>query len=268
MIRAQNQGFPGPVRQRPMSPLSVTVISHNEAAHIEACLRSVQWADEIVLVDQYSSDGTSEVALELGATVYQEDWKGYGRQKNSAIEKAQCPWILSLDADERVTGELREEILALLKRGPEHQGYFIPRKNFFCNRWIRHGGWYPDYNLRLFLKGAGWFQDRMVHESVRIEGPTGRLSGALEHYTYASIGDYVSRMNRYSSLAAREMETAGSRAGWGAILLHPPFTFFKMYLLRWGLLDGWPGLFLAISYAYYTFLKYAKLREETSGWGP
>lgn len=250
-----------------MCPLSVTVISHNEATHIEACLRSVQWADEIVLVDQYSSDGTSEVALELGATVYQEEWKGYGRQKNSAIDKAQGPWILSLDADERVGPELRQEIENLLNGEPQHQGYLIPRKNFFAKRWIRHGGWYPDYNLRLFLKGAGWFQDRMVHESVIVEGATGRLRNALEHYTYASISDYVGRMNRYSTLAAKELEAAGTRTKWRKIMFHPPFTFLKMYLLRWGFLDGWPGFFLAISYSYYTFLKYAKLREETAGWG-
>jgi glycosyltransferase involved in cell wall biosynthesis len=250
-----------------MSTISVTLIAHNEAANIEACLRSVQWADEIILLDQHSSDGTAEIARKLGATVYQEPWKGYGRQKNSAIEKARGPWILSLDADERVPPELRQEIQDLLRSEPEPRGFFVARKNFFSTRWIRHGGWYPDYNLRLFLKGLGWFQDRTVHESVVLEGKSGYLRHPIEHYTYASISDYVERMNRYSTLAAGELETSGIRPGYRKILFHPPFTFLKMYFLRWGFLDGWPGLFLAISYSYYTFLKYAKLREKTAGWG-
>jgi len=242
--------------------LSVTVITKNEARNIEDCLRSVAWAQEIVVVDKYSTDGTADMAKGLGARVYQESWKGFARQKNCAVEKATGDWILSLDADERITVPLKEEIEETMGRKDAFHGYFIARKNFFSGQWIRHGGWYPDYCLRLFKKGSGRFEERAVHEKVVITGSTGYLSNPLEHYTYRSVADYLIRMERYSRLAALEIAEAKRPLLWSALTLRPAFTFLNMYLLRGGFLDGKKGLFLAASYAYYTFLKYYRFSEK------
>jgi glycosyltransferase involved in cell wall biosynthesis len=246
-----------------MDNVSVIIITHEEAHNIEACLRSIQGASEIILVDQNSSDGTANIASGLGARVFQEEWKGFAAQKNSALDKTEYPWILSLDADERLTPELLTEIQAVTHSDTSFDGYFIKRKNFFCGKWIRHSGWYPDYSLRLFRKNAGRFQERAVHERVVVHGRTGHLEHPLEHYTYRSISDYIQRMDRYSGLAAREMASGGRKTGlWISLIFRPLFTFLKMYVLRKGAMDGRSGLFLAVSYAYYTFLKYYKLSEE------
>ena len=242
--------------------LSVTVITKNEAGNIEDCLRSVAWAQEIVVVDQFSSDGTADMAKGLGARVYQESWKGFALQKNSAVEKAMGDWILSLDADERITGPLKEEIEETIGRKDAFHGYFIGRKNFFSGQWIRHGGWYPDYCLRLFKRGSGRFEERAVHEKVLVQGPTGYLKNPMEHYTYRSVADYLLRMERYSRLAAEEISGKGRWSRWHTLTLRPPVTFLNMYLLQRGFLDGTKGFFLAVSYAYYTFLKYYRYYEQ------
>jgi glycosyltransferase involved in cell wall biosynthesis len=242
--------------------LSITVITKNEARNIEDCLRSVAWAQEIIVVDQCSTDGTADVARGLGARVYQESWKGFAGQKNSAVDKATGDWILSLDADERIPAALKEEIEATIGRKDAFNGYFIARKNFFSDRWIRHGGWYPDYCLRLFKKESGRFEERAVHEKVLVKGPTGYLKNALEHYTYRSVADYLIRMERYSRLAAHEIAESKRPLLWSALTLRPAFTFLNMYLLRGGFLDGKTGLFLAASYAYYTLLKYYRFSEK------
>ena len=246
--------------------LSVTIITRNEAANIEACLRSVEGASQILVVDQFSGDGTAEIAGNLGAEVYQEEWKGYAGQKNSALDKARCSWILSLDADERVPPPLLREIERVVNQESDLSGYYIKRKNFFCGQWIRHSGWYPDHTLRLFRKDAGRFQERAVHEKVLVRGKIGYLSHPLEHYSYRSVADYLARTERYSRLAAQEMRARGRKApGWPTLLFRPIFTFIKMYGLKRGFLDGLPGLFLAVSYSYYTFLKYYRLHEESFG---
>jgi glycosyltransferase involved in cell wall biosynthesis len=242
--------------------LSVTVITKNEAKNIEECLRSVAWAQEIIVLDEFSTDGTADMAKGLGARVYQESWKGFAGQKNSAVEKATGDWILSLDADERITAPLRKEIEETIGRNNAFHGYFIARKNFFSGRWIRHGGWYPDYCLRLFKKSSGRFEERAVHEKVLVEGPTGYFKNPLEHYTYRSVADYLIRMERYSRLAALEIAEGNPPLLWSALTLRPAFTFLNMYLLRGGFLDGKKGLFLAASYAYYTFLKYYRFSEK------
>jgi glycosyltransferase involved in cell wall biosynthesis len=242
--------------------LSVAIITKNEARNIEDCLRSVAWAQEIVVVDQFSTDGTADMAKRLGARVYQEPWKGFARQKNSAVEKTTGDWILSLDADERIPGPLKEEIEETLDRKDAFRAYFIARKNFFSGQWIRHGGWYPDYCLRLFHKGSGRFEERAVHEKVLVAGPVGYLRNPLEHYTYRSVADYLLRMERYSRLAALEIPEAKRLSLRQALTLRPAFTFLNMYLLRAGFLDGKKGLFLAASYAYYTFLKYYRFSEK------
>jgi glycosyltransferase involved in cell wall biosynthesis len=244
-----------------MEKISVAIITHNEAQNIRGCLESVKWADEIVVVDNGSTDSTLEICREYGAHIYREEWKGYSRQKNSAIEKTRNDWVLSLDADERVSLELRREIEAVLAKDPSIDGYFFPRKNFFLGRWIQHCGWYPDLNLRLFRKSRGRFLERAVHERIEVQGKTGTLKNPLVHETYRSLSDFFLRMDRYSTLAAREMHQEGRRYCWIDAFFRPPFTFLQMYLLRAGFLEGYDGFLLSVLYAFYTFAKYSKLRE-------
>jgi glycosyltransferase involved in cell wall biosynthesis len=246
-----------------MEKISVAIITKNEEANIRECLESIQWADEVVVVDSGSTDQTLEICRQYRAQVFQEEWKGYARQKNSAIAKTRNSWVLSLDADERVPVELREEIAGIsASKGLE--GYFIARKNFFLGSWIKHCGWYPDYNLRLFRKGQGHFQEREVHERVEIEGETGRLRHPLEHHTYRSLSDFIQRLDRYSNLAAREMEKEGRRFRRTDLFFRPPATFLQMYLLQAGFLDGYLGFLLSVLYSFYTFTKYSKLKEQQS----
>lgn len=245
-----------------MINVSVTIISKNEAQNIKECLHSVAWASEIVLVDQFSEDGTAEIANQFGAKVFKEPWRGFSRQKNFAISKASGPWILSLDADERVTPSLRKEIEEKLSQEDEYSGYYIARKNFFCRQWIRHGGWYPDYTLKLFRKNKGHFQDRAVHEKVVVDGKVGYLEHPLEHFTYKSVSDFLVRLDTYSRLAAQELPAKSRSSISYALCLRPLFTFINMYLLRGGILDGIAGFFLAVSYAYYTFLKYYRFYQD------
>jgi len=244
-----------------MMALSVAIITYNEEANIKECLESVKWADEIVVVDSFSTDKTLEICREYTDRVFEKEWSGFSEQKNYAIEHTKNSWILAIDADERVSEGLREEIGEILKSGPSCDGYFIPRKSYFLGRWIRYGGWYPDYSIRLFRKDKGRFERREVHESVRIDGRTGRLKNPLEHYTYRNLSGYIERMNRYSTLAAREMRKGGRRACLGDIIFRPFFTFIRMYIFQQGFRDGRYGFILSILYSYYTFTKYAKLWE-------
>ena len=241
--------------------LSVTLITLNEESNIRTCLDSVRFADEIIVVDSGSRDLTQSIAKEFKAQVFQESWKGFAGQKNSAQDKAKGPWILNIDADERVTEELRLEIQEALKKDPPVAGFRIPRKNFFCGQWIRHGGWYPNFQLRLYRKEAGKFAPREVHEQVEVKGPVGTLNSPLEHYTYRSISDYLKRMDRYSELSARQYLKDGRRVSWPTILLRSWFTFVQMWVLKRGFLDGANGLILAALYSQYTFLKYTKLKQ-------
>jgi glycosyltransferase involved in cell wall biosynthesis len=244
-----------------MEKISIAIITKDEERNIRACLESVKWADEVVVVDNGSTDRTVAVCQEYGARVFREDWKGYSGQKNSAIEKTRNEWVLSLDADERVSPELRREMEESLAAEPSVDGYWIPRKNFFLGRWIRRCGWYPDLNLRLFRKSRGRFGERAVHERVEIRGKTIPLTQPLIHETYRTLTDFVQRMDRYSTLAAREMNREGREFRWIDLLFRPPSTFVQMYILRAGFLEGYDGLVLSVSYSFYTFAKYAKLRE-------
>jgi glycosyltransferase involved in cell wall biosynthesis len=245
--------------------VSVIVITLNEEREIGDCLESVTWADEIVVVDSGSSDRTIEIAKKFTDQVVYHQWVGFAAQKNWAVELATHPWVLSLDADERVSPELRAEIERLLESPPRFVGYQIPRKNFFLGRWIRHGGWSPDYVLRLFRRDAGRFTERRVHESVTVRGEVGTLQSPLEHYTYRSMVDYFQRMDRYSTLAAEEMFEGGKRAHLIDLLLRPCATFLKMFLLRQGFRDGMDGFLLSRLYSIYTFAKYAKLYKMGQG---
>jgi glycosyltransferase involved in cell wall biosynthesis len=241
--------------------LSVTLITLNEEQNIRDCLESVGFADEIILVDSGSRDRTLEIAGEFPVQIFNEPWQGFSGTKNSAQEKARGDWILNIDADERVSPELRAEIQHLLKEGTDCAGFKIPRRNYFCGQWIRHGGWYPNYQLRLYRKEAGRFASREVHEQVAVNGRIESLINNLEHYTYRSISDYLRRMDRYAALSARQYLKEGRRIGWPAIMGRSWFTFFQMWVLKRGFLDGGYGLLLAGLYSQYTFVKYAKLKE-------
>lgn len=243
-----------------MAKISATIIALNEEKNIRACLESVKWADEIVVSDTGSNDKTVEICGEFGAKVFNDEWLGFGMQKNLCQERAGSEWILNLDADERITPELKDEILDTVKNAGK-EGYFIPRMNYFGGRWIRHCGWYPDHNLRLYRKASGRFSEKKVHEAVVLEGDAGYLKNPLIHLTYTDIADYILRMQRYSTLSAEEMHKLGRGAGPVDLFLRPVFTFFKMFILKKGFLDGTEGAVLSGLYACYTFTKYAKLRE-------
>jgi glycosyltransferase involved in cell wall biosynthesis len=241
--------------------LSATVITLNEEENLKACLESLSFADEIIVCDSGSTDRTLAIARSFTDKVFVDPWEGFARQKNLAQDRASGPWILNIDADERATPALREEILGLLQNDSSCAGFRIPRKNFFAGQWIRHGGWYPNYQLRLYRKAAGAFAPREVHEQVVVQGKVGTLRAPLAHFTYRSISDYLKRMDRYSDLSARQYHQEGKRLAWPEILFRTQFTFFKMWVLQKGFLDGANGFVLAVLYSYYTFVKYAKLKE-------
>ncbi len=241
--------------------MSVVIITKNEELNIRDALKSVEDAGEIVVVDSFSSDRTVGICREFTDRVFQHSWEGFARQKQKAVDYARGPWVLILDADERVTPALKAEIADIIS-GTDCSGFYVPRENYFIGKWIRHGGWWPDHTLRLFRKDRGRLEVRRVHEKVVVEGRTGYLRTPLKHYTYRSISDFTKRMDIYSTLAAEEkMKTAG-KTGLFSLTARPLATFVKMYFLRLGFLDGVRGLLLAVLYSYYTFLKYAKTWEK------
>jgi glycosyltransferase involved in cell wall biosynthesis len=240
-------------------PVSVTVITRDEAANIDACLASVAWADEILVVDCGSTDRTVDIARARGARVIVKDWPGYGAQKNFAAAEAAHDWILSVDADERVTPELASEIRATLAGSPTIAGFRIPRVTWHLGRWIRTTDWYPDYQLRLYDRRRARWKERHVHESVTAEGPVGLLKNDLQHYAYRDITHHHQTMDRYTTLAAEDMHASGRRAGFVDVALHPPAAFLRNYVLRRGFTDGMPGFIISVMNAHYVFLKFAKL---------
>ncbi|HEY1730302.1 MAG TPA: glycosyltransferase family 2 protein [Terriglobales bacterium] len=249
--------------------LSVVIITLNEEANLARTLTSVSWADEIIVLDSGSTDRTREVAESFHAKCFCESWKGFAAQKNSALEKASGDWILSLDADEEVEPLLAQEIKQTLANSPSAAGFWIPRRNFFLGRWIRRGGFYPDFKLRLFRRGAGSFEDRLVHEDLRVQGSTAKLKNHLLHHAYPTLDSYLEHMNRYSSLGAQMVTARDGRAGFSFvdIVIRPRLTFFYNYVLRGGFLDGREGLLLHLYHAGYVSWKYAKAWERRRGSG-
>jgi len=246
----------------PAPLLSVIVITKNEAARIEACLASVAFADEWIVVDSESSDDTAERARRLGAQVFSfADWPGFGAQKQRALDRANGRWVLSLDADERVTPELAASIRRVLAEEGGPAAYELSRLSRFCGRWIRHGDWYPDRVLRLFRRDRGRFSPDRVHERVVVEGPPGRLEGELLHDTMPTLDDALAKMNRYSSESAAERAAAGQRGGLGAALGHAAWAFLRGYVVRRGFLDGAAGFALATYVAEGTYWRYLKIAE-------
>jgi (heptosyl)LPS beta-1,4-glucosyltransferase len=241
--------------------LSVTIITRNEAADIDAALASVAWADDIVVVDSESTDDTAAIAAGRGARVVVRPWPGYIAQKNYAASIASHDWILSLDADERVTPELAAEIRAVLAAGPRQAAFRIPRVTFHLGRWIRSTDWYPDYQTRLYDRRAADWTGQYVHEAVTVRGETGQLRGELQHFAYRDVADHLETIDRYTTLAARQMHEAGRRATLVDLALHPLFAFLRNYLVRGGIRDGAAGFLISRMNAYYVFLKFAKLWE-------
>jgi glycosyltransferase involved in cell wall biosynthesis len=248
--------------------LSALVITCNEERNVADCLASASFADEIVVVDSGSADRTCEIARRMGAKVHRNPWPGYGPQKNFGMEKATGDWILIVDADERVTPELREEITRLLgaPEEPSFAAFTVPRRNHEYGRWIARGGAYPDRQMRLLRRGKGAYNDVEVHENLIVDGAIGELRSPLLHFSDRSISDRVTKVDRYSTLSAKERAKRGiPMVGGSHLLLHPAATFWKIYIMKQGFRDGVPGYLHAVMAAYQTFLKYCKLQEMRSG---
>jgi glycosyltransferase involved in cell wall biosynthesis len=246
--------------------LSVAIITKNEESNLERTLKSVRWADEIVILDCGSTDRTAEIARSFGAKFFVQAWQGFGAQKNLAIGKCTSDWVLALDADEEVSGELAAEIRQLLAGTPAFEAYLLPRWNYFLGRWIQHGGYYPDPKLRLFRRGGFQFEERAVHETIQAKGPVGRMRGELIHHAYPTLDGYIEHMNRYSALGAGlALERGKTSRGWTAFLWRviavPVATFKYNYFFRLGFLDGREGLLLHLYHSAYVSWKYAKAWE-------
>lgn len=242
-----------------MPEISVIIITKNEAARIRSCLKSIAWADEIIVVDSGSSDDTTAICREFTPHVFvHADWPGFGPQKNRALNYASKDWVLSLDADEQVTPTLRAEIEAAISQ-PWADAYEIPRLSSFCGRFMHHSGWSPDYVLRLFPRKSARFSDALVHESVQIEGETARLTQSLLHDSYRDFEDVLLKLNSYSSAAAQMLEKRGKKGSLSQAILHGSWAFFRTYFLRRGFLDGREGFMLAVMNAENSYYRYIKL---------
>lgn len=244
-----------------MKKVSITIITKNEEKNIERCLKSISWADEIVVIDTFSTDRTIEICREFTENVFQEDWLGYGLQKNLCASKATNKWILNVDADEVISSECTAEIQKLLAGQPEFPVYKFPRKNFIAGRWIRYAGWYPDLISRLYDKERVSFSDSMVHERLIPDVRSGIMNQPIFHYSFDGMEDYIERQNRYSSLYAEEKKRLYWKANWTHLYVRPLWAFIKTYFFRQGFREGFLGVFLAISMMFYTYLKYAKTRS-------
>jgi glycosyltransferase involved in cell wall biosynthesis len=248
------------------SSLSACIITYNEADRIEACLRSLSFCDELLVVDSHSSDATRALAATLGARVIERDWPGYRSQKQFAVDSARHDWVLCLDADERLTEQLRDEIQQLRAAGfPGAAGWSVPRITDYFGRFLRHGNAYPDRLVRLFDRRCGGWSGDEIHENTRISGRIGRLQGHLEHFSYRSLSDHLNRMQRYADLMAQALYARGRRCGLAPVLLNPQWRFVRGYLLRLGFLDGWRGLVFALIEANYVRRKYLGLYMRSRG---
>lgn len=238
--------------------LSIAIITLNEERNLPDCLASVAFADEIVVVDGGSHDRTCDIARAAGARVIESrDWSGFGVQKNRALDECTGDWVLSLDADERVPEKLRDEILGAL-RAPAFDVYEMPRRSYYCGRFMRHSGWWPDYVRRLFRRGTARFSQAPVHESLETDRGIGRLQNPIEHWSFRTMEQVLDKVNRYSSLSAPMVVARGRRPTIATAILHGAAAFFRTYLLRRGFLDGTHGFMLAVSNAEGSYYRYVK----------
>ncbi|HEX4407632.1 MAG TPA: glycosyltransferase family 2 protein [Xanthobacteraceae bacterium] len=252
-----------------MQTVSAYILAFNAADKIKAAAESVLWADEIVVVDSHSTDGTAEIATDLGARVVQVDFKGFGDLRNQALAACRCDWIFSLDADERCTAEVRDEILGLLSGAPPSDVYRVPRRSFMMGRWIRGSGWYPNFRQpQLFRKGAMRYTLEPVHEGYEVltKKPIGALQNAIWQFPFRSLEEVLEKANRYSSLGAPKL--ANKRVSMLSALGHGFWSFVKHYLLKRGFIDGWAGFVIALGNFEGTFYRYAKRYEASQRWAP
>lgn len=241
-------------------PLSLVIITLNEEKNIERCIKSVPFASEIIVVDSFSKDKTAEIATGLNAKVYQNKWLGYGAQKAYAADLAINDWVLSLDADEALSSELQREIIEKFSSLDIYSGYELPRKSFHLGRWISYGGWYPDYQLRLFNKKQSQWNKDLVHEKVQVAKKE-KLKSPIFHWVFDGISDQVITNDKYSTLGAEKLHDQNVRFNLAKLIFKPLSKFFECYFLKRGFLDGMPGFIIAVSAAYSVFLKFAKLWE-------
>jgi glycosyltransferase involved in cell wall biosynthesis len=245
-----------------VTPLSAVLIARDEEARLPEALESVRFCDEVLVMDAGSTDRTREVAEAAGARVLRnEPWPGFVAQRNLAVDAARHDWVLAVDADERVSAELRDEIQAARAAGFGHAGYRIPRVAFYLGRWIRATDWYPDAQLRLFDRTRGRWEGGLVHESVRVRGPVGRLRAELQHHPYTDIAHHMRKVDAYTTLWAREAHDAGRRTGAVEALGAAGWAFLRNYVLKGGFRLGEAGLTVSLLNAHYTHVKLAKLRE-------
>jgi glycosyltransferase involved in cell wall biosynthesis len=252
-VTPSNRGSPG---------VTAVIAAHDESANIEACIASVEWASEVIVVENDSIDDTIDRARGAGATVISPRFTTIGGSRNHGIERARTPWVFVVDADERCTPELAAEIAKVIDKPANHSAFRVPRRNFFLGKEIRHGGWGSDRPIRLFRKELR-YNASLVHEHVNVTGETGELRNALLHYTYTSLDQYFEKFNRYSRWWAEQNHARGRRGSAAAAVLKPPARFFGMYLLKGGFLDGAHGLLLACLAAASVMAKYARLWEKS-----
>jgi len=241
--------------------ISVAIITRNEEDNLERCLRSVDWVDEIIIVDSGSIDKTKEIAEKYKGQFFTSEWLGFGKAKQSAIDRTKSDWVLSLDADEEITIDLKMEIIDNINSGSDIVGYKIPRLTYFLSEQIKHSGWYPDYVLRLFKNGEAQFTDNLVHEELICDGSTGKLENHMFHYPYPTLEKYHAKQNRYAQLAAQELYENGKSAGLLGLYIKPIITFLKHYIYRGGILGGKTGLQIASLSAQGKYKRYKKLAE-------
>ena len=251
-----------------MPDVSVVVITKDEADNIGEALDSVRWADDIVVVDCGSTDATVEIAKRYTDRVTARAWRGYGDQKNHATSLAAHDWVLSLDADERVSTGLAAELEGLFRTSPSKQGYRIPRTTRYLGRWIRSTDWYPDYQLRLYDRRVSRWNERPVHESVTTTGQVGRLRSEILHHAYRDVSHHLTTIDHYTTLAVEQMTADARHAHALDLCVRPPLAFVRNYILRRGFRDGVPGLIVSMMNSYYVLLKLAKLWERQHRRGP
>lgn len=242
--------------------ISGCIITYNEEDRIELAIKSLEGVvDEIIVVDAFSKDKTPQIVQSYNVRFFQRNWEGYSSQKNFAISQAKYPWILSIDADERLSEELREEIIKIKEKELDFDGFSFKRKTFYLGKWIKHSGWYPDKKIRLFRKDCAYWEGDFVHEKLMFKGRVKDLEGEILHYSYRNLSDHILRIERYSTLSADKMFMEGKKSTFLKIFFLPPFTFLRDFIFRGGALDGIHGLIISFFSSYYVFLKYAKLFE-------
>jgi len=251
-----------------MPEISVYIIAYNEAEKIAAAVNSVLWADEVIVVDSHSTDATADIAESLGATVVQVDFEGFGKLRNDAIAACSNEWIFSLDSDERCTPAAAEEIRRIMVSPDAADAYYTPRKNWFMGRWIKHGGWYPDYRQpQLFRKNALTFDaSDEVHEAYEVHGSIGHMQSDIWQFPFRNLDQVLHKANRYSTLGIDRMERQGKKPGMTTAFFRGLWSFIRIYILKLGFLDGWAGFVIAFSNLEGVFYRYAKLCERRNGW--